>query len=117
MLPLFTEFFVDRKATGKYLGGYFADGFANDVPKESKKALRLPDKCAVNVLVKNSLNIILNTMHDMNSQINSDEDFMFSVLQIAYATLESSEIAEIISASSISSDLRRKLQNMLGDTE
>ena len=117
MLPLFTEFFVDKKATGKYFGGYFADDFANDVPKESKKALKLPEKCAVSALVKNSLNTILNTMHNIDSQINSDEDFLFSVLQIAYATLESSEIAEIISASSISPDLKRVLQNMLGDTE
>ncbi|MCD7732189.1 MAG: hypothetical protein LUH56_01945 [Oscillospiraceae bacterium] len=115
MLPLFTEFFVDRKATGKYDGGYFADGFANDVPKESKKTLRLPDRCAVSALVKNSLNAILSTMHDIDSQIKTDDDFMLSVLQIAYATLEPSEVAEIISASSISFSLTHDLQYLLED--
>ncbi|MDO4542970.1 MAG: hypothetical protein Q4C01_00340 [Clostridia bacterium] len=28
ILPLFTEFFVDKKAVGKYYGGYFADDFS-----------------------------------------------------------------------------------------
>ncbi|MCD8345414.1 MAG: hypothetical protein LUC38_05580 [Oscillospiraceae bacterium] len=118
MLPLFTEFFADRKATGKYNGGYFADDFENfedDSSKKPRNILKLPAECAVSALIKNSLNTILSTMHEMDSQINSDDDFMFSVLQIAYATLEPSEVAEIISASSISFSLTHDLQYLLED--
>lgn len=34
MLPMFTEFLVDKKATGKYYGGYFSDDFKSYSPEK-----------------------------------------------------------------------------------
>ena len=48
MLPLFTEFFVDKKASGKYYGGYFAEDFKTySAPKGTRKDLRALSKLKI----------------------------------------------------------------------
>ena len=120
MLPLFTEFFVDKKATGEYYGGYFADDFQY-VPtsKNITKDLKILSKFTLSFLVKNRLNALISTMYSISSEITSDDEFLFAVLPITYASLDIDELKEAISNSqtgiNISANLKRDLKSILGD--
>ena len=120
MLPLFTEFFVDKKATGKYYGGYFADDFKTySAPKGARKDLRILSKFALSSLVKNRINSLVATMHMIYSATTADEEFLFAVLPIAYASLEMNKLTEAIAdpqkGIAISANLKRDLQYVLGE--
>ena len=66
MLPLFTEFFVDNKASGKYYGGYFADDFKPYAAQPaSSKELRILSRLSLSTLVKNRINSVISTMHPL----------------------------------------------------
>ena len=119
MLPLFTEFFVDKKASGKYYGGYFADDFKTySAPKGAHKDLRILSKFALSSLVKNRINSLVATMHMIYSATTADEEFLFAVLPIAYASLEMNKLTEAIAdpqkGIAISANLKRDLQYVLG---
>ena len=122
-LPLFTEFFIDEAATGEYIGGYFADDFKAYAPSENdaeneKKPIKLP-KLSWSLLVRNQIKDLINIMHDINSITTIDEDFLFSIFPIAYASLAIDELTEAIADSkqglAISSDLKRALEYVLGE--
>lgn len=120
MLPLFTEFFVDEKATGKYYGGYFAEDFkAYSTPKGTRKDLRVLSKLKIGSLVRNRINRLVATMHGIYSATTTDEDFLYAVLPIAYASLEINELTEAIAdpqkGIAISEGLKRDLQYVLGE--
>lgn len=120
MLPLFTEFFVDKKATGKYYGGYFADDFKTySAPKGARKDLKILSKFALSSLVKNRINSLVATMHIIYSVTTADEEFLFAVLPIAYASLEMNKLTEAIAdpqkGIAISANLKRDLQYVLGE--
>lgn len=120
ILPLFTEFFTDKKATGKYYGGYFADDFKPySASKGMRKELRALSKFVLSPLVRNRINSLVATMHDIHSDTTTDEEFLFAVLPIAYASLAINEITEAIAdpqkCISISADLKRDLKYVLGE--
>lgn len=120
MLPLFTEFFVDKKATGKYYGGYFADDFETySAPKGVRKELRALSKFTLSSLVRNRINNLVATMHGIHSATTADEEFLFAVLPIAYASLAINELTEAIAdpqkGIAISANLKRDLQYVLGE--
>lgn len=120
MLPLFTEFFVDKKATGKYVGGYFADDFKPySASKGTYKELRVLSKFTLSSLVKSRINSLIATMHGIYSAATTDEDFLYAVMPIAYASLEMNELTEAIAdpqkGIAISADLKRDLQYVLGE--
>lgn len=123
MLPLFTEFFVDQKASGKYCGGYFADDFKTySTPMGANgafKDLRVLSKFALSPLVKNRINKLVAVMHSIHAAVTIDDDFLFAVLPIAYATLEIDKLAEAISdpqkGIAISVNLKRDLRYVLGE--
>ena len=120
MLPLFTEFFVDKKATGKYYGGYFADDFkAYSEPKGSCKELKAISKLALNSLVRNQITKLVATMHDIYPDATFDDEFLFAILPIAYASREMNNLTKAMADSqqgiTISSNLKRNLQYVLGD--
>lgn len=120
MLPLFTEFFVDKKATGKYYGGYFADDFkAYSEPKGSCKELKAISKLALNSLVRNQITKLVATMHDIYPDTTFDDEFLFAILPIAYASREMNNLTKAMADSqqgiTISSNLKRNLQYVLGD--
>lgn len=121
MLPLFTEFFVDEKATGKYYGGYFAEDFApNTELNGAHKELKVLSTLEVSPLVRNQINKIVTTMHGLYDKTSGDDEFLFAILPIAYASLQISELAELIDDQqkgiTISANLRRVLRHILGDT-
>ncbi len=120
MLPLFTEYFVDKKATGKYYGGYFADDFETySASKGARKELRVLSKLALSSFVRNQINSLIATMHGIHASTTADEEFLFAVLPIAYASLEMNELAEMIAdpqkGITISESLKRDLRYVLGE--
>ena len=120
MLPLFTEFFVNEKATGKYYGGYFAEDFKTySTPKGTRKDLRILSKLKISSLVRSRINRLVATMHGIHTAITADEDFLYAVLPIAYASLEMNELTEAIAdpqkGIAISEGLKRDLQYVLGE--
>ena len=120
MLPLFTEFFVDKKASGKYCGGYFADDFEHYSPSNgTQKELRFLSKLNLTSLVRSQIKNLITTMHDIDSGITLDEEFLFAVLPIVYASLKIDELKEIINDQqkniAISESLKRDLRYILGE--
>jgi len=120
MLPLFTEFFVDKKAIGKYYGGYFAEDFKPYTAlKDARKELRILSKFALSSLVKNQINSLVATMHGIHSGTTTDDEFLFAVLPIAYASLQINELSEAIDdpqkGIAVSSNLKHDLQYILGE--
>lgn len=121
MLPLFSEFFVDKKATGKYYGGYFADDFKPySASKGVHNELRILSKFALSPLVRSRIASLVATMHDIHSVTTTDEEFLFAILPIAYASLAISELTEAIAdpqkGIAISANLKRDLQYVLGES-
>ena len=119
MLPLFTEFFVDKKAAGKYYGGYFADDFKPySASKGARKELKALLKFRMNSLVRNQINSLVATMHGIYSATTADDEFLLAVLPIAYASSEINELTETIAdpqkGIAISESLKRDLQYALG---
>ena len=120
MLPLFTEFLVDKKATGKYYGGYFSDNFKSFSPeKGAHKELSVLSKFALSSLVRGKINSIAATMHNIYPLATADDDFLFGIFPIAYASMAVNELAEEIADSqngiTISDSLKRDLQYVLGE--
>ena len=58
-------------------------------------------------------------MHGIHSATTADDEFLFAVLPIAYASLEINELTEAISdpqkGIAISASLKRNLQYILGE--
>ena len=120
MLPLFTEFLVDKKATGKYYGGYFSDDFKPySAGKAACKELTGLSKFALSSLVSNKINSLVATMHGIYPSATADDDFLFFVFQIAYASMKMNELAEAVADTqkgiAISANLKRNLQYALGE--
>ena len=120
MLPMFTEFLVDKKATGKYYGGYFSDDFKSYSPeKGTHKELSVLSKFALSSLVRSKINSVAATMHGIYPLATADDDFLFCIFPIAYASMSVNELAEEIADSqkgiAVSASLKRDLQYVLGE--
>lgn len=120
ILPLFTEFLVDKKATGKYYGGYFSDDFEPYLAeKGARKELTVLSKFALSALVRGSINNLVTTMHNIYPAATPDDDFLFFVFPIAYASMAINELAEVVidpqKGITISANLKRDLQYVLGE--
>ena len=118
MLPLFTEFFVDKKATGKYYAGFFADDFQVYKPS-SVRNIKILSKFALSSLTKNQIKLVVTTMHDIYSDTSPDDEFLFAILPIAFATKSVNKLSEAITNQqcglAISSNLQQDLQYILGE--
>ena len=123
-MPLFTEFFVDNKATGQYIGGYFADNFADsfnrdaDFEKRKVQEFKILSQLSLNSFVRNRIMNLFVKINDIYPKITPDEKFLFGILPIAYATLKISELTEAITnprqEMTISINLKQDLQYILG---
>lgn len=118
MLPLFTEFFIDKKASGRYVGGYFAEDFITySVPKKNDKDIKALKKLALSAFVRNKINKLVTIMHDIYPEMTSDDEFLFAILPIAYATSKMPELIESINETKqenpISVNLRHDLRYLL----
>ena len=128
MLPLFTEFLVDQPASGGYLGGYLSDELREEIKKHqtsrtalenAKKQLSVLSEFVPSPLVKNRLNCLAATMHDICSSASTDDDFMFCLFPIAYASMAVNRLAEKMTDPQrgivISKNLKADLKFVLGD--
>lgn len=120
LLPLFTEFLVDKKATGKYLGGYFSDDFEPySAGQSARKELTVLSKFALSSLVRNKINRLMATMHNIYPSATTDDDFLFFIFPIAYASMAINELAEAVTdpqrGITISANLKHNLQYVLGE--
>lgn len=121
MLPLFTEFLVDKKATGKYFGGYFSDDFEPySTGKGACKELTVLSKFKLSSLVKSEINSLVTTTHNIYPSATADDDFLFFVFPIAYASMEINELVEVVADPqqkdiAISAKLKRDLWHVLGE--
>ena len=117
MLPLFTEFFVDKKARGNYYGGYFAENFESQLPKNSGKKLKALSKLLLTPLTQNRIEMLIGTMHNIYPDATQDDDFVLGILPMAYALMKIDDLAGIFSDQqvSVSEDLKRDLRYILGD--
>ena len=120
MLPLFSEFFVDKKATGKYYGGYFANDFKPySASKDAHGEFRALSKLTLSPIVRSQINRLVATMHNIYSAATVDDEFLFAVLPIAYASLSFNKLTEMITdpekGIAISASLKRDLKHFLGE--
>lgn len=120
MLPLFTEFLVDKKATGKYYGGYFSGDFEHySAGKGARKELTVLSKFALSSLVRSKINSLVAIMHNIYPYATADDDFLFFVFPIAYASMAINELIEAVADPqkdiAISAKLKRDLQHVLGE--
>ena len=118
MLPLFTELFVDKKASGQYSGGYFADNFSysvSDAATNEAEGLSQPGlmQLGLTPLVRNRISKILSTMHNIYTDTAADEEFMFALFPIAYATLNIGKITDLSKSVQISESLNDDLQSLI----
>lgn len=120
MLPLFTDFFVDKKATGKYYGGFFAEDFKGySSSKNAQKEVKILSQLSVSSLIRNRINEIITTMNNIYSATTLDDEFLFGILPIAYASLSMNKLTEAISdpqkGIELSANLKRDLRYVLGE--
>lgn len=120
MLPLFTEFLVKEKATGKYHGGYFSDDFKPySAEKGARKELPVLSKFGLSSLVRSKINSLMATMHNIYPSATTDDDFLFCIFPIAYASMAIDELTEAVVDSQkgivVSKNLKRDLQHVLGE--
>ncbi|MBM6916762.1 hypothetical protein H6B33_15325 [Gemmiger formicilis] len=119
-LPLFTEFLVDEKATGKYYGGYFSDDFKPYLAgKGARKELTILSKLGLSSLIRSKINSLIATMHNIYPSTTTDDDFLFFIFPIFYASMAINELAAAIAdpqkSIEISANLKRDLQHVLGE--
>ena len=119
-LPLFTEFLVDKKATGKYYGGYFSDDFKPYLAgKGARKELTILSKLGLSSLVRSKINSLMATIHNIYPSTTTDDDFLFFIFPISYASMAINELAAAIAdpqkSIEISANLKRDLQHVLGE--
>ena len=95
MLPLFTELLVDQPANGQY------------------------SELAPSLLVKNRIECLAATMHKICPNATADDDFMFCLLPIAYASMAVNKLAEKMADPQrgivISKNLKDDLKFVLGE--
>ena len=119
-MPLFTEFLVDKNATGKYYGGYFSEDFKPYLAgKGTRKELTILSKLGLSSLVRCKINSLMAAMHNIYPSTTTDDDFLFFIFPISYALMAINELVAAIAdpqnSIEISANLKRDLQHVLGE--
>lgn len=128
MLPLFTEFLVEQPASGSYFGGYLSDELKEDINKyqpsqsaldNAKKQLSVLSEFVPSPLVKNRIMYLAATMHELCPNATTDDDFMFCLFPISYASMTVNKLTEKMADPQrgivISKNLKGDLKFVLGD--
>lgn len=113
MLPLFTDLFVDKKASGSYYGGYFADNFNSAISDAGQNEPEGIAQLGLTPLVRNRITKVVSTMHSIYPATTADDEFMFALFPVAYATLNISTIEELGKSAQISESLGNDLQSLI----
>lgn len=112
MLPLFTEFFVDKEASGSYDEGCFADSFKDCQTNAAQNDFEVLSHIELTPLVRNKLSKVLAAMHGISDKTTIDDEVRFAVLPVSYATLQITKLTELGSALPVSQSLADKLQHI-----
>lgn len=121
MLPIFTEFLVDRPSTGRFWGGKCTDAYKDfQLIKPDKSYERLMIKMRIPLILRNKIQIVLSNMHAMISDKDTDFDVLFALLPYAMSTMQTSIIMDSIQNKgsqevSISGELKGYLCSLYGD--
>ena len=111
---------ISNKDVYKRQGGYFSDDFKPYLARKgADKKLSVLSKFALSPLVRSKINSLAATMHDIYPTATADDDFLFCVFPIAYASMAMNQLAEFVSdpqkGIAISANLKRDLQYVLGE--
>ncbi len=116
MLPVFTEFFIDKKASGKYGVGCFGENFELYKPAEAAhKKVRSLSHFTMNPFIRGNIEQLLTVMHDIHAETADDDELLFGILPFIYATMTTDNLVEAIKGIKVSEELRKELQFVLGD--
>lgn len=116
VVPVLTELFVDRPASGEYIGGRFGADFQEYDCADPQKKIHLTRKLSMPVLLRNRLQQILADMKTLLGKDMPDYDVLFAALPYAYATGKVDVLLEEIeNEGSLSKDTQTLLRTFLGD--
>lgn len=118
MLPLFTETFIDKRPTGEFHGGYFANGFKPSSTSNGKrKELPILSKLNLSPYTVNRINSLVSTMYHIDSTVTMDDVFLLAVFPIAFASMDADALKEILTnnqqEAGLSKELNSNLQNLI----
>ena len=117
LLPVFTEFFVDKTAGKKYEGGSFADGFkVYSSSGKGKHSFKFLSQMPMSMITKSRFKDMLTVVYDIYPELTTDGEFLLGALQYSYATLNTSHAISDI-CNSLSADFVRDLKSFLGETD
>ena len=123
MLPVFTELFVEKKATGYILGGCCGRNYKefNSVTI-SKCHNKILAEMHTSLMVRTRIQTLLSYMHSMLNDQNPDYDVIFALLPYAYATMQTPLILNAVQDGdkkmiSISKSLSESINALYGENE
>lgn len=124
VLPLFTEYLVDKKATGNYIGGYFSDQFktVDPGPKNNRTfSHRLLSKLDLSPYIRNRAENIVQIIRTLDPDLNEEMQFVLGVLPIAYATQSIKPLVRAMNEQAggviLSRQIRKDLAYILGEED
>lgn len=116
VVPVLTELFVDRPASGEYIAGCFGSDFQEYDCAEPQKNIHLARKAPMPVLLRNRLQQMLADMKALLDNDVPDYDVLFAALPYAYATGKADVLLEDIEdGGGLSKDTQTLLRAFLGD--
>lgn len=95
MVPLLTEFFVDKIPGGNFVGGYMSKDFTHYTPMKIKPWHdKLLNAIKAGPFAKRLLQQVLTDMHEIEQVDNADYDCIFAFIPYAYACGKTSILKE-----------------------
>lgn len=119
-LPVLTELLVDKKPTGKFVGGYFSESFVPYKSGDSKSVQYHAIKTLqLGMLAKNRLQRILTDMHCLLENESNDDDYLYGIVPYAYMTGKMELLVDIITQTTQteqhpSADTKAQIRNLAG---
>jgi hypothetical protein len=118
VVPVLTELFVDRPASGKYVGGCFGADFREYECAKPQKKLHLARKLPMPAMLRNWLQQMLADMKAILGKDIPDFDVLFAALPYAYVTGQTDMILEgIEDGGGLSKDTQTLLRTFLGELQ
>lgn len=121
VLPLFTEFFIEKPSTGSFIGGIQKEDFHSYKVTETKKE-QLPELCktiGINAIARYRIQNLLSAMSGMLGKEDTESALVFSFADYAYATMQTGKLAEWLSDNAddlgLSASVKEKILLMLGE--
>lgn len=116
MMPIFTELFVDKYATGNFVGGIKKTDFKEYKSDKTKKRHNTPLKMLrLSMYSRNFMGQVLEDMHGMLNDDLIDDDYMFVILPCAFWENNMEAIHHYIKQHPISAELSSIIEGYFGE--